>query len=68
MLTETEEVTALACTEINKLDVPYSDSDYPPEVIERWMKESDIVIEKFKRGEIKSQTLREAAAEHGIIL
>jgi len=60
MLTETEETTAL--------DVPYSDSDYPPEVINRWMEQSDIVIEKFKRGEIKSQTLREAAAEHGIIL
>jgi len=57
---ETEEATAL--------DVPYSDSEYPPELIERWMRESDIVIEKFERGEIKSMTLREAAAERGIIL
>ena len=60
MLTETEEVTVL--------DVPYSDSDYPPEVIKRWKERSDIVIEKFKRGEIKPQTLREAAAERGIYL
>jgi hypothetical protein len=57
---ETEEVAAL--------DVPYSDSEYPPEVIKRWKEQADIMIEKFKRGEIKPMTFREAAAERGIYL
>jgi hypothetical protein len=60
MLTETEEVTAL--------DVPYSDSDYPPEVIKRWKERADIMIKKIESGEIKPKTFREAAAEHGIYL
>jgi hypothetical protein len=60
MITEIEDVTVL--------NVPESDSEYPPEVMKRWKERSDILIEKFERGEIKSKTFREAAAEHGIHL
>ncbi|GBU21100.1 hypothetical protein R80B4_00989 [Fibrobacteres bacterium R8-0-B4] len=58
MLTELEVET--------DLDVPDSDSEYPPELVERWIRGSDILALKLETGEIKPKSLREAAAERGI--
>jgi hypothetical protein len=65
MLTETEDVEAgLACAEINKLDAPYSDSEYPQELIDEWDRESDLIELEIENGvEIKS--IDEQFAEHG---
>jgi len=66
MLTEIEEAEAdLACAEINELDVPYSDSIYPQEVIDRWDRDSELTELKIKTGEIKIKSLREQFEEHG---
>jgi len=58
MITETEEVTVL--------DVPESDSEYPPEVVELWDREVEAMKLKLAIGELQPKTLREAAAERGI--
>jgi hypothetical protein len=58
MITEMEVETVL--------DVPKS--EYPPELIEMWIKRSDIMARKLETGEIKPKSLREMAAERGIQL
>jgi len=62
MLTETEDVEAgLICAEIN---VPYSESEYPQELINEWDRESDLIELEIENGaEIKS--IDEQFAEHG---
>jgi len=60
MITEMEVETVL--------DVPKCDSEYPPELIEMWIKRSDIMALKLETGEIKPKSLREVAAERGIQL
>jgi len=58
MLAETEEQVVL--------DVPYSDTDYPQELLDLWDREVEIMRAKIATGELKHQSLREAAAERGI--
>jgi len=60
MHTETEVETVL--------NVPYSDSEYPPELVELWIRNAKITKMKLSTGEIKPQSVRDFAAEHGIIL
>ena len=60
MLTETKSETVL--------DVPYSDTDYPQELIDRWDRETELMKIKLATGEIKPQSVREVAAEYGVIL
>jgi len=50
------------------LNVPYSDSEYPPELVELWIRRSDILALKLETGEVKHQSVRDFAAERGIIL
>jgi len=50
------------------LDVPVSDSEYPPELMDLWRSNSEVIKAKRASGEIKPKSLREAAAERGIAL
>jgi len=50
------------------LDVPYSDTEYPQEVLDRWDREGEIMKLRIETSELKPKTLQEAAAEHGIKL
>ncbi|MDR2591481.1 MAG: hypothetical protein LBC59_01570 [Chitinispirillales bacterium] len=61
MLTETEDVEV-------GLDVPDSDSEYPPELVDQWLRNAEITKLKLATGEIKPQSVREVAAEYGVIL
>jgi len=47
---------------------PDSEYEYPPELIERWVRETEISKLKIASGEIKPQSVREAAAKYGVIL
>ena len=44
------------------------DADYPPEVIERWDKETEIAEMQIATGELVPKTAAEMAAEWGIKL
>jgi hypothetical protein len=52
--------------------VPEDDSEYeyeyPPELIERWIRETEVSKLKIARGEIKPQSVRDVAAKYGVIL
>jgi len=52
--------------------VPEDDSEYeyeyPPELVERWVRETEISKLKLARGEIKPQSVRDVAAKYGVIL
>jgi len=48
------------------LDVPESDSEYPPELIEQWARSVEITKIKRATGELKPKSVREFAAERGI--
>jgi hypothetical protein len=66
MLIGTEAETELVCAETDMLDgVPYSDSVYPQEVIDRWDRDSELTELKIKTGEIQIKSLREQFEEHG---
>ena len=58
MLTETNVKTVL--------DVPESDSEYPPELVELWRRNAEFAKVKIAAGEMKYKTVRELAAERGI--
>jgi len=60
MLTETKRE--------NVLDVPYSDTEYPQELIDLWDRNSEILELKLETGEIKPQSVRDVAAQFGVIL
>jgi len=57
MLTETKRETVL--------DVPYSDTEYPQELIDLWDRNSELLELKLETGEIKIKSIREQFAEHG---
>jgi len=40
--------------------------EYPPEVVDRWLNEADITMQKFRNGEITYVTVEELAAKYGI--
>jgi len=42
--------------------------EYPPELVEEWLKGFEEMKLKVARGELKPQTIEEAAAELGIVL
>jgi hypothetical protein len=44
------------------------EADYPEEVVERWVKMREITEARIATGELKTKTIAEVAAEHGIIL
>jgi len=60
MLTETKRE--------NVLDVPYSDTEYPQELIDLWDREGEIMKLRIATGELKPKSVREFAAERGIKL
>ena len=45
-----------------------SEYEYPPELVERWIRETEISKLKIASGEIKPQSVREVAAKYGVIL
>jgi len=47
------------------LDVPYSDTEYPQELIDLWDRNSELLELKLETGEIKIKSIREQFAEHG---
>jgi hypothetical protein len=55
MLTETKRV----------LDVPVSDSEYPPELMDLWRRNGEIIKAKLASGELKPKSLREQFEERG---
>jgi len=59
MLTEVHETV---------LDVPYSDTEYPRELMERWDRETEIAELKISTGEIKVKSVREQLLARGIEL
>jgi len=57
MLTETEEQVVL--------DVPYSDTDYPQELLDLWEREGEIMRAKIATGELKTfDSFEEAMADY----
>ncbi|GBU21591.1 hypothetical protein R80B4_01487 [Fibrobacteres bacterium R8-0-B4] len=49
----------------NVLDVPESDSEYPIELVEQWLRNTEITKLKIASGEIKIKSVREQFIEHG---
>jgi len=41
---------------------------YPPEVVDRWLKESEITMQKLRTGELKCVSLEELALKYGVKL
>ena len=42
--------------------------EYPPEVVERWVKEGEVALLQYATGEIQPLDLAKFAAEHGLKL
>jgi len=64
MLTETETEIELPPELASITETVY----YPPEVVDRWLKESEITMQKFRNGEIQCVSLEELALKYGFKL
>ncbi|MDR2591870.1 MAG: hypothetical protein LBC59_03590 [Chitinispirillales bacterium] len=47
---------------------PDSEYEYPPELLKFWVERGRIMDEKIARGELKPVSIRDVAAEYGVIL
>jgi len=68
MITAEMEVETGILPEILSDDDEDYEYEYPPEMIDRWIRETDESEERIARGEIKPQSVRDVAAKYGVVL